>query len=60
MVAWWPVSKNKLDKATKVLDRYNGRVRDYDVQEQIVNLIETSLPKGDADSGSFRILWLLR
>jgi hypothetical protein len=34
---WWLVSKNKLDKATKVLDRYNGRVRDYDVQEQIVS-----------------------
>lgn len=34
---WWLVSKNKLDEATKVLDRYNGHVRDYDVQEQIVS-----------------------
>lgn len=37
--SWWLVSKNKLDRATKVLDRYNGRVRDYDVQEQIVSEI---------------------
>jgi hypothetical protein len=34
------VSRNKLDEATTVLNRYNGRVRDYDVQEQIVSEIQ--------------------
>ncbi|RAQ41210.1 hexose transporter [Aspergillus flavus] len=32
---WWLVSKGKLDKASKMLRRYNGRVEGYDVSEQI-------------------------
>ncbi|OKL57743.1 hypothetical protein UA08_06925 [Talaromyces atroroseus] len=32
---WWLVSKGKSDKAAKVLNRYNNRVRGYNVQEQI-------------------------
>lgn len=33
---WWLVSKDKHEKAAMVLERYNGRVQDYNVQEQIV------------------------
>ncbi|KAE8365729.1 hexose transporter [Aspergillus caelatus] len=32
---WWLVSKGKLDKASKMLRTYNGRVEGYDVSEQI-------------------------
>ncbi|KAB8244826.1 general substrate transporter [Aspergillus flavus] len=32
---WWLVSKGKLDKASKMLRRYNGRVEGYDVSKQI-------------------------
>lgn len=34
---WWLVSKGKVDKAVNVLNRYNGRVRGYSVEEQIVS-----------------------
>ncbi|RAQ73582.1 hexose transporter [Aspergillus flavus] len=37
---WWLVSKGKLDKASKMLRRYNGRVEGYDVSEQISELQE--------------------
>jgi hypothetical protein len=33
---WWLVSKGKSDKAAKILNRYNGRVPEYSVQDQIV------------------------
>lgn len=33
---WWLVSKGKLDKASKMLRRYNGRVEGCDVSKQIV------------------------
>lgn len=33
---WWLVSKGKLESASKILERYNGRVEGYNVQEQIV------------------------
>ncbi|KAL1874023.1 hypothetical protein VTK73DRAFT_577 [Phialemonium thermophilum] len=32
---WWLVSKGKLNKATKVLRRCNGRVEGYNIQEHI-------------------------
>ncbi|CRG86849.1 General alpha-glucoside permease [Talaromyces islandicus] len=32
---WWLVSKGKFDQASKVLRRYNGKLQDFDVQEQI-------------------------
>ncbi|KAB8268354.1 general substrate transporter [Aspergillus minisclerotigenes] len=32
---WWLVSKGKIDKASKMLRTYNGRVEGYDVSEQI-------------------------
>ncbi|KAJ5205098.1 uncharacterized protein N7498_005977 [Penicillium cinerascens] len=32
---WWLVTKGKLDGAGKILQRYNGRIAGYDVQEQI-------------------------
>ncbi|KAH8691383.1 hexose transporter [Talaromyces proteolyticus] len=32
---WWLVSKGKMESARKVLQKYNGNVQGYDVQEQI-------------------------
>ncbi|KAH7339191.1 general substrate transporter [Pyrenochaeta sp. MPI-SDFR-AT-0127] len=32
---WWLVSKGKLDKAKKVLNKYHGDLDDHEVQEQI-------------------------
>lgn len=43
---WWLTSKGKLDKAAKVLERYNGNIEGYDVQEQIVGLAHNSLVAG--------------
>ncbi|KAE8327986.1 general substrate transporter [Aspergillus sergii] len=37
---WWLVSKGKIDKASKMLRTYNGRVEGYDVSEQISELQE--------------------
>lgn len=34
---WWLVSKGKNDRAAKILQKYNGHVEGYDVQEQIVS-----------------------
>lgn len=34
---WWLASKEKLDKAAKVLLRYNGHIEDYNVDEVIVS-----------------------
>lgn len=34
---WWLASKGKIEKASKVLHMCNGRVRGYDVDEQIVS-----------------------
>jgi hypothetical protein len=33
---WWLVSKGKLEQAAKILKRYNGNVKEYSVDEQIV------------------------
>lgn len=33
---WWLVSKGKLEHAAKILKRYNGKVKEYNVDEQIV------------------------
>jgi hypothetical protein len=33
---WWLVSKGKLEQAAKILRRYNGNVKEYSVDEQIV------------------------
>jgi hypothetical protein len=33
---WWLVSKGKIDQAAKVLNRCNGKVDGYSVDEQIV------------------------
>ncbi len=35
---WWLVSKGKFEQAAKVLEFYNGGVRDYDIKEKIVSL----------------------
>lgn len=35
---WWLASKEKLDKASKILTRFNGHVPGYNVQEVIVSL----------------------
>lgn len=34
---WWLASKEKLDKAAKVLLRYNGHIENYNVDEVIVS-----------------------
>jgi hypothetical protein len=34
---WWLVSKGKIEKAAKILDRCNGKVDGYSVDEQIVS-----------------------
>lgn len=39
---WWLVSKEKLDRAAKVLRISNGRVDGYDVDEQIVCVLPPS------------------
>lgn len=40
---WWLASKDKLEKAAKILHSCNGKVEGYDVDEQIVSLnTETS------------------
>lgn len=36
---WWLVSKGKIEHATKVVWICNGRVQDYNVQEQIVRFL---------------------
>lgn len=33
---WWLVSKNKHDKAKRILEGFHGKVPGYNVQEQIV------------------------
>jgi hypothetical protein len=33
---WWLVSKGKIDQAAKILNRCNGKVDGYSVDEQIV------------------------
>lgn len=35
---WWLASKEKLDKAAKVLLKYNGHIEDYNVHEVIVRI----------------------
>jgi hypothetical protein len=35
---WWLASKEKLDKAAKVLLKYNGHVEGYNVDEVIVSI----------------------
>ena len=35
---WWLAGKGKLEKAEKILLRYNGHIKDYDVKEHIVSL----------------------
>lgn len=35
---WWLVTKDKSDKAAKVLQNCNGRVDGYNVQQQIVRV----------------------
>lgn len=34
---WWLVSKGKVDKAEKMLQKCNGSVPGYNVQEQVVS-----------------------
>ena len=34
---WWLVSKGKIDKAEKMLQKCNSGVADYNVQEQVVS-----------------------
>jgi len=34
---WWLVSKGNLEKAGKILKKYNGVVEGYNVQEHIVS-----------------------
>jgi hypothetical protein len=40
---WWLVSKGKNDRAAKILQRYNGHIEGYDVQEQVVSQISQNL-----------------
>lgn len=40
---WWLVSKGRHDQASKVLILCNGRVRGYNVEEQIVSLFLTGI-----------------
>ncbi|KAL4865321.1 hypothetical protein BDV12DRAFT_211105 [Aspergillus spectabilis] len=40
---WWLVGKDKVDQAAKILHRYNGHVKGYDVQEQIGIMTTTLL-----------------
>lgn len=35
---WWLAGKGKVDKAAKVLQRYNGHLEGYNVDEMIVSL----------------------
>jgi len=32
---WWLVGKGRLEKAAKVLTRYNGHIKGYNAQDQI-------------------------
>lgn len=34
---WWLVSQGKIDKGAKILNRLNGKVDGYSVDEQIVS-----------------------
>lgn len=34
---WWLAGKGKLEKAEKILLKYNGHIKDYDVKEHIVS-----------------------
>ncbi|KAH7364859.1 hexose transporter [Rhexocercosporidium sp. MPI-PUGE-AT-0058] len=38
---WWLAGKGKLDKAEKILLRYNGHIKDYDVKEHINVMVAT-------------------
>jgi hypothetical protein len=40
---WWLVSKGKFDQASKILQRYNGKIQGYDVQQQIVSFLSPYL-----------------
>lgn len=41
---WWLAGKGKLDSAKKVLLRYNGHIEGYNVQEQVVSILNTRSP----------------
>jgi hypothetical protein len=47
---WWLVGKDKVDEAANILQRYNGHVKGYDVQEQIVLPHLSSLQVNHTDS----------
>jgi SP family general alpha glucoside:H+ symporter-like MFS transporter len=36
---WWLAGKNKLEKAEKILLRYNGHIEGYNVHDNIVGLL---------------------
>jgi hypothetical protein len=40
---WWLVSRGKFDQASKILQRYNGKIQGYDVQQQIVSFLSPHL-----------------
>ena len=39
---WWLVSQGKIDKGAKILNRLNGKVDGYSVDEQIVSTLFSS------------------
>ncbi|KAH7176812.1 general substrate transporter [Dactylonectria macrodidyma] len=57
---WWLVSKGKFDKASKILERYNGHVEGYDVQEHIgimnaTIMTERHIAKRDSNEGIWAV-----
>ena len=35
---WWLVQKGKMEKASRVLSKYHGHIKEYNVQENIVSI----------------------
>ncbi|KAH7127828.1 general substrate transporter [Dactylonectria estremocensis] len=57
---WWLVSKGKFDKAAKVLQKYNGHVEGYNVQEHIgimnaTIMTERHIAKRDSKEGIWAV-----